>query len=179
MSWHPLVIQFALNVKYLSGTAYQAVRIRQSGMIASFQSAHYLITPIGQHHTVVYSWNSLNDSSPCFRNKCPVDSTSVLSPWMRWSSNKDLSSTNTLELSLALLILIVLWYRAGCQWRCMDQDESSAGQLAEQVLRYMYSWQEVFKPSSSIISVPAWLTSDRAKPNWHFYSIMCQQQQQQ
>ena len=32
MRWHPLVIQFAINLKYLSGTAYQAVH--QSGMIS-------------------------------------------------------------------------------------------------------------------------------------------------
>lgn len=31
MRWHPLVIRFALNLKYLSGTTYKAVR--QSGMI--------------------------------------------------------------------------------------------------------------------------------------------------
>ena len=31
MRWHPLVIQFTLNLKYLSGTAYRAVC--QSGMI--------------------------------------------------------------------------------------------------------------------------------------------------
>ena len=178
MSWHPLVIRFALNIKYLSGTAYQAIQIRQSGMIASFQSAHYLITPIGQHHTVVYSWNSLNDSSPCFRNKCPVDSTSVLSPWMRWSSNKDLSSTNTLELSLALLILIVLWYGAGCQWRCMDQDESSAGQLAEQVSGICIPGKNCLQ-TIIVHYFSASLTYQwQAKPNWHFYSIMCQQQQQ-
>ncbi len=32
MKWHPLLIRFALNLKYLSSTAYQA--IRESGMIA-------------------------------------------------------------------------------------------------------------------------------------------------
>ena len=32
MRWHPLVIRFALNLRYLSGTAYQAVL--QSGMIS-------------------------------------------------------------------------------------------------------------------------------------------------
>ena len=78
MRWHPLVIQSALNLKYLSGTAYQA--IRQRGMISLPSECTLSDYTLGQQHTMVYSWNSsierfqslLQEEVPCGQHQCAL-----------------------------------------------------------------------------------------------------------
>ena len=78
MRWHPLVIWFALNLKYLSGTAYQA--IRQRGMISLPSECTLSDYTLGQQHTMVYSWNSsierfqslLQEEVPCGQHQCAL-----------------------------------------------------------------------------------------------------------
>ena len=76
------MILFALNLKYLSGTAYRA--IRQSGMINHpSEHTHYPITATGQHHILVYIEFIEQFQSLYLRKKCLVDSTIVPSPSMK------------------------------------------------------------------------------------------------
>ena len=144
MRWHPLVVRFALNLKYLSGTAYRAVR--QSGMIhlpsertlsdythwatphngvqlefiERFQSLLQEEVPSGQHHCAL-SMDEMKLKSGLVFNK----NTGALSGFV------DLGSCNRdMEQAVG------------------DQDESSVGQLAEQV--FVFLARAVFKPSLSI-----------------------------
>ena len=80
MRWHPLVVHFALNLKYLFGTTYQA--IHQSDIIRSLPNGHSWITPIGARCTLAYKWNLPRGFVYCCK-MCHVVTTIALSPLMR------------------------------------------------------------------------------------------------
>ena len=76
MRWHPLVLRFALKLKYLSDTAYRA--IRQSGVV-NLPSERTL----SDYTHCTASWSVSSDFNPYSKRMYPVDSTSVPSPWTR------------------------------------------------------------------------------------------------
>ena len=84
-----------------------------------------------------------NNFNPCFRKKYLVDSITVPSPWMKWNSSQDLSSTRKLVHTFGFADL------GSCnhdmEQAVGDQDESSTGQLAEQV--FVFQARAVFKTS--------------------------------
>ena len=147
MRWHPLVIRFALNLKYLSGTAYRAVR--QSGMInlpsertlsdythwatphsgvqlefiEQFQSLLQEEVPSGQHQCAL-SMDEMKLKSGLVFNK----NTGALSGFVDLgNSNRDMEQAVSGGGNL---------------------DESPVSQLAEQV--FVFLARAVFKPSLSI-----------------------------
>ena len=77
MRWHPLVIRFALNLKYLSGTAYKAVR--QSGMIhlpserTLSDYTHWATPHIGVQLEFIERFQSLlQEEVPCGQHQCAL-----------------------------------------------------------------------------------------------------------
>ena len=147
MRWHPLVIRFALNLKYLSGTAYRAVR--QSGMInlpserTLSDYTHWATPHSGVQLEFIEQFQSLlQEEVPCGQCQCALSMDEMkLKSGLVYNKHTgalsgfvDLGSSNR-DMELAV---------SGCG----DQDESSAGQLAEQV--FVFLARAVFKPSLSV-----------------------------
>ena len=147
MRWHPLVIQFAINLKYLSGTAYQAVH--QSGMISLPSECtlsdytHWVTAHNGVQLEFIKRFQSLlqeevhcgQNQSALFMNEMKLKSGLVFNKHTgALSGFADLGSFNhNMELAVS---------GGG------DQGESSAGQLVEQV--FVFLARAVFKPSLSV-----------------------------
>ena len=147
MRWHPLVIRFALNLKYLSGTAYRAVR--QSGMInlpserTLSDYTHWATPHSGVQLEFIEQFQCLlQEEVPCGQCQCALSMDEMkLKSGLVYNKHTgalsgfvDLGSSNR-DMELAV---------SGCG----DQDESSAGQLAEQV--FVFLARAVFKPSLSV-----------------------------
>lgn len=147
MRWHPLVIRFALNLKYLSGTAYRAVR--QSGMInlpserTLSDYTHWAVPHSGIQLEFIERFQSLlQEEVPCGQHQCALSMDEMkLKSGLVFNKHTgalsgfvDLGSSNrNMELAVS-----------GSE----DQDKLSAGQLAEQV--FVFLARAVFKPSLSI-----------------------------
>ena len=147
MRWHPLVIRFALNLKYLSGTAYRAVR--QSGMInlpserTLSDYTHWAAPHSGIQLEFIERFQSLlQEEVPCGQHQCALSMDEMkLKSGLVFNKHTgalsgfvDLGSSNR-DMELAV---------SGSE----DQDKLSAGQLAEQV--FVFLARAVFKPSLSI-----------------------------
>ena len=147
MRWHPLVIRFALNLKYLSGTAYRAVR--QSGMInlpserTLSDYTHWTTPHTGVQLEFIERFQSLlEEEVPCGQHQCALSMDEMkLKSGLVFNKNTgalsgfvDLGSSNR-DMEQAV---------SGGG----DLEESSSGQLTEQV--FVFLARAVFKPSLSI-----------------------------
>ena len=147
MRWHPLVIRFALNLKYLSSTAYRAVQ--QNGMInlpserTLSDYTHWAIPHTGVQLEFIEQFQSLlQEEVPSGQHQCALsmDEMKIKSGLVFNKNTGALSgfvdlgaSNNDMEQAVS---------------GCGDQDTSSVGQLAEQV--FVFLARAVFKPSLSV-----------------------------
>ena len=161
MRWHPLVVRFALNLKYLSGTAYQA--IHQCGIIhlpserTLFDYTHWAKVHTGvQLEFVEKFWSLLEQDVPCGHHHCAISMDEMkLKSGLVFSKHTgilvgfvDLGSSNR------DMQLVVSQYDQSAS--ASKPDKPSTPLLAEQVLVFMA--RAIFKPSLTM-------------PIAHFYSI--------
>ena len=85
MRWHPLVIRFALNLKYLSGSAYRAVR--ESGMLSLPSErtlsdyTHWVKPHSGVQLELIERFQSLlQEEVPCGQHQCALSMDDQIRP---------------------------------------------------------------------------------------------------
>lgn len=144
MKWHPLVIRFTLNLKYLSGFAYRAVR--QSGMInlpserMLSDYTHWATPHSGVQLEFIERFKSLLQDE--VQHHCALS-----------MDEMKLKSGLVFNKNTGALAGFVDLGNCNCDIEQAvsgegGQVESSAGQLAEQA--FVFLARAVFKPSLSI-----------------------------